>query len=60
MNQEEAEEGPTEPIQPIVIPETKKRSNWLKATLEDAEGHRATKGSSRESKRPKRYPGYAR
>jgi len=33
------EEGPSEPIQSVVIPTTRKRPNWLKATLEDAEGH---------------------
>ena len=37
--QEEEEEGPSEPIQLVIILETKKRPNWLKATLEDAEGH---------------------
>lgn len=53
------EEGPSEPIQSVVIPTTRKRPNWLKATLEDVEGHEAAKGSFRESKRPKRYSGYA-
>ena len=33
------DEGPSEPIQPMVIPETRKRPNWLKSTLLDAEGH---------------------
>lgn len=31
--------------------------NWLEYTLEDVEGHGATKGTFRESKRPKRYLG---
>jgi len=52
-NQEE--EGPSEPIQPVIIPKTRKRPNWLKATLEDAKGHGATKGTFRERKRSKRY-----
>ena len=52
------EEGPCEPIQPVVIPETRKIPNWLKSTLLDAEGHRAATGSFRESKKPKRYFGY--
>lgn len=57
-NQEEEEEGPSKPIQPIIILETKKRQNWLKATLEDVEGSGETKGSFRKSKRPQRYLGY--
>eukprot|EP00253_Pinus_taeda_P022805 PITA_22805 len=52
------EEGPSEPVQPVVIPETRKRPNWLKSTLLDAEGHGAAQGSFRESKRPKKYSGY--
>jgi len=52
------EEGPSEPVQPVVIPETRKRPNWLKSTLLDAKGHRATQGSFRESKKPKKYFGY--
>ena len=43
----------------MVIPTTRKRPNWLKPTLEDVEGHEAAKGSSRESKKPKSYSGYA-
>lgn len=43
----------------MVIPTTRERPNWLKATLEDAEGHDTVKGSSKESKKPKRYSGYA-
>ena len=43
----------------MVIPSTRKRPNWLKATLEDAEGHGVAKGTFRERKRLKRYSGYA-
>jgi hypothetical protein len=43
----------------VVIPETRKRPNWLKSTLLDAEGHGAAQGTFRESKKPKRYSGYA-
>lgn len=32
---QEEEEGPNYPIQPLIIPSTMKRRNWLKATLED-------------------------
>jgi len=62
MGEEEShheEEGPSEPVHPIVISKTRKRPNWLKSTLLDAECHEATKGSLRESKKPKRYFGYA-
>lgn len=52
------EEGSSEPVQPVVIQETRKRPNYLKSTLIDAEGHGAAQGSFRESKRPKRYSGY--
>ena len=42
----------------MVVANTRNKPNWLKATLEDAEGHEAAKGSFRESKKPKRYSGY--
>ena len=42
----------------MVIPTTRKRQNWLKATLEYVEGHEAVKGSSKEIKKPKRYSSY--
>lgn len=48
-----------EPIQLVVIPETRRRPNWLKSTLLDAEGHRVAKSTFRESKKPKRYFGHA-
>ena len=53
------EEGPSEPIQPMVILETRKRPNWLKSTLLDTEDHEVAKGSFRESKKAKIYSGYA-
>jgi len=53
------DEGPSEPLQPIIIPETRKRPNWLKSTLLDAEGHGAVQGTFTESKKPKRYFGHA-
>lgn len=62
VNKEEGshhdEEGPSEPVQPMVIQETREIPNWLKSTLLDVEGHGAAQGSFRESKRPKRYYGY--
>ena len=36
------EEGPSELVQPTIIPETRKIPNSLKSTLLDAEGHGAT------------------
>lgn len=48
------DEGPSEPIQPIVMPESRKIPNWLKSTLLDAEVHGSTQGTFRESKKPKR------
>ena len=56
VNREEEEshhedEGPSEPIQPVVLTESRKRPNWLKSTLIYAKGHGATKGSFRESKK---------
>lgn len=53
------EEGPSDAIQSMVIPTTRKMQNWLRTTLQDAEGHEAAKGSSRECRKPKRYSGYA-
>ena len=52
-------EGPSEPIQSMVIPKTRKKPNQLKSTLLDAEGHGSIQGTSRESKKPKQYSGYA-
>ncbi|MCY6488385.1 hypothetical protein, partial [Actinobacillus pleuropneumoniae] len=58
-NQEEEDEGPSDPIQTKIIPETRKRPNWLKATLEYDEGHGAAKGTFRERKIPKKYSRYS-
>lgn len=52
------DEGPSEPIQPVVIPETRKRPNWSKCIVLDAEGRGATKDTFRESKKLKIYSGY--
>jgi len=57
-NKEEEEEGPREPIQAVMIPDRRKRPNWLKDTLENAKGHEVVKGTFREGKRTKRYSGY--
>eukprot|EP00253_Pinus_taeda_P035669 PITA_35669 len=53
------EEGPSEPIQSVVVPTTRKRPNWLKATLEYVEGYESMKGPSRECKKSKKYSRYA-
>ena len=42
----------------MVIPTTRKRPNWLKATLEDVEEHEDAKGTFKESKKPKKYSSY--
>lgn len=52
-------EGPSEPIQQIISLENRNRPAWLRATLQEAECHGVAKGTFRESKRPKRYSGYA-
>ena len=53
------EEGPSEPMQQVIILENRKRPNWLKSTLQDAEGHAVATCTFKESKKPKRYSGYA-
>lgn len=42
----------------MIVPENRKRPAWLRSTLQEAEGH-TTKGTFRESKRPKRFSGHA-
>ena len=49
------DEGSSEPV---TIPEKRKIPNWLTSTLQEVEGHQA-RGKFRESKKPKRYSGYA-
>ncbi len=41
---------PSEPIQPTIIPKVKKRPTWLRATLEEAEGHKATEEISKKAR----------
>jgi hypothetical protein len=50
---------PCENIDSDIIPKTKKRPAWLEATLQDAERIKVPEGTSRKSKRPKRFPSYA-
>jgi hypothetical protein len=53
---------PVDPIAPVDIPRDitvgHKRSTWAQQTLQEAEGHAAPQGTSRESKRPKRFSNY--
>ena len=49
-------EGPMDPIDPP--PSLRKRPSWLRDTLEDVEGHMASRGAFRESKKSSRYQGY--
>jgi hypothetical protein len=44
---------------PDNIPKNKKRPAWLEATLQDAERIKVLEGTSRKTKRPKRFSSYA-
>jgi len=46
-------------MQQIIIPETRKSPTLLRKTLQEVEGHATTRGTFRESKKPKRYSSYA-
>jgi hypothetical protein len=48
-----------ENIDPDIIPKNKKRPAWLEATLQDAKRIKVPEGTSRKSKRPKRFSSYA-
>jgi hypothetical protein len=44
---------------PNNMPKNKKRPAWLEATLQDAERIKVPEGTSRKTKRPKRFSSYA-
>jgi hypothetical protein len=44
---------------PDNIPKNKKQPAWLEATLQDAERIKVPEGTSRKTKRPKRFSSYA-
>jgi hypothetical protein len=46
-------------VEPVTVPGIRKRPTWLKSTLQEAVGHEAPGGTSRERKRPKRFSSYA-
>jgi hypothetical protein len=48
-----------ENVDPDNIPENKKQPYWLEATLQDAERIKVPEGTSRKTKRPKRFSSYA-
>jgi hypothetical protein len=48
-----------ENVDPDNIPKNKKRPAWLEATLQDAERIKVPEGTSRKTKRPKRFSSYA-
>jgi hypothetical protein len=54
--------GPVDLVAPVDIPKDivvgHKRLAWARQILQEAEGHVATQGTSRESKRPKRFLSY--
>jgi hypothetical protein len=52
-------ERPLEPMEPVTVPGIRKRPAWLKSTLQEAVGHEALGGTSKERKRPKRFSSYA-
>jgi hypothetical protein len=61
-NEKDQSDHPMEPcenIDPDNIPKSKKRPAWLEATLQDAERIKVPEGTSRKSKRPKRFSSYA-
>jgi hypothetical protein len=53
---------PADPVAPIDMPRDitvgHKRPAWARQTLQEAEGHKAPQGTTRESKRPKRFSSY--
>lgn len=57
-HQEEAK-GNNEPMYLIIVPEIKKMPTCHRATLQEAEGDATSRGTIKESKRPKSYFGYA-
>jgi len=52
------DEGTFEPIQPVIIPQTRKIHNWYKFTFINEEGHAATQLTFMERRKPKRYSNY--
>ena len=64
-NQNDEKEQPNHPMQPCdnidldILPKIKKRPTWLEDTLQEAEGLKALDGTSRKSKKPKRFSSYA-
>ena len=55
----EEPEQPLEPVESVIVPETRKRPAWLESTLQEAEKHKAPSGTFRERKRPKIFSNYA-
>jgi hypothetical protein len=64
-NENDEKDQPYHPMKPcentdsVIIPKTKKRPAWLEATLQDVERLKVPEGTSRKSKRPKRFSSYA-
>jgi hypothetical protein len=64
-NQNDEKEKPDHPMKPCdnidsdTLPKIKKRPAWLEVTLKEAEGLKAPDGTSRKSKKPKRFSSYA-
>jgi hypothetical protein len=53
---------PTNPVAPIDMPRDitvgHKKPAWARQTLQEAEGHKSPQGTTKESKRPKRFSSY--
>jgi hypothetical protein len=64
-NHNDEKEQPDHPMQPCdnidsdTLLKIKKRRTWLEATLQEAEGLKTLDGTSRQSKKPKRFLSYA-
>ena len=54
----EDNEGPSELVQQIFIPGTRKSPTWLRSTLQEVIHHETIKGRFRERNKPNRYSGY--
>jgi len=57
QNELDRHESPVDPPEEEKV--SRKRPTWLRDTLQEAEGHSAPSGSSREKKRPRKISSYS-
>jgi hypothetical protein len=50
---------PHEPVEPVIVPETRKRPAWIESTLKEAERHKSPSCTFMQRKKPKRFSSYA-